>query len=243
MADNVIRRDVIQLELESDALDELQQIRKELDELKKKLLGGVGEDEFDKAKQEVEKTRKEVEKTTASTGKLKSALSSIAKISFKALAVGIGAAATAVGTLVTQSVQAYGQFEQLKGGVDTLFGPKGTKTVEEYAKLTGKSTKDVAKEFASMTKAQNKVMENANNAWKTSGLSANEYMSTVTTFSAALIQSLKGDTNKAAGLADVALQDMADNANKMGTDMSMIQNAYSSFARGQYMLLDNLKLG
>lgn len=243
MSDQVIRHDVIKLEFESDALDELRQIRKEFDELKRKLTGGVGDEEMDDLGEKTKKARKEIDQTNTSAGKLKSTLKGIARVSFKALLGGLGATATATGILVKQSVAAYAEFEQLKGGVDTLFGPKGTKSIEEYAKLVGKSTKDVKKEYDSMVKAQDLVLKNANNAWKTSGLSANDYMQTVTTFSAALIQSVNGDTKKAAGLADTAMQDMADNANKMGTDMQMIQNAYSGFARGQWMMLDNLKLG
>ena len=83
-------------------------------------------------------------------------------------------------------------------------------------------------------------MANANNAYKTAGLSANEYMETVTSFSASLLQSLSGDTQKASVVADMALTDMADNANKFGTDMSSIQNAYQGFAKQNYTMLDNL---
>ena len=106
-----------------------------------------------------------------------------------------------------QVIEGYSEYEQLTGGVETLF-------------------KDSA----------DAVMEYAENAYKTSGLSANEYMSTVTSFSASLLQSLGGDTEEAARLADQAIVDMADNANKMGTDMSMIQNAYSGFAKQNFTI-------
>ena len=124
------------------------------------------------------------------------------------------ASATAIVALGTAAVKSYADFEQLAGGVETLFGKNATS-----------------------------VMKNAEKAYKTAGLSANEYMETVTSFSASLLQSLGGDTEKAAKYADLALTDMADNANKMGTSMEMIQNAYQGFAKQNYTMLDNLKLG
>lgn len=113
-----------------------------------------------------------------------------------------------------QALNSYADYEQLVGGVETLFKDNAS-TVENYA----------------------------NNAYKTAGLSANEYMNTVTSFSASLLQSLNNDTAKSAEVADMAITDMSDNANKMGTDMSMIQNAYQGFAKQNYTMLDNLKLG
>ena len=132
----------------------------------------------------------------------------------KGVAVGVGVASTAVVRLGKQAVDAYGQYEQLVGGVETLF-----------------------KENAST------VINNASNAYKTAGMSANAYMETVTGFSASLLQSVGGDTVKASEMADMAITDMADNANKMGTSMEMIQNAYQGFAKQNYTMLDNLKLG
>ena len=128
-----------------------------------------------------------------------------------AVAVAAGAAAVKLGKEV---VAAYADYEQLVGGVDTLF-------------------KESSKELQTF----------AANAYKTAGLSANDYMETVTSFSASLIQSLGGDTEKAVKYADMAITDMSDNANKMGTDMSLIQNAYQGFAKANYTMLDNLKLG
>ena len=132
----------------------------------------------------------------------------------KGVAVGIGVASTAVIGLGKQAIDAYGQYEQLVGGVETLF------------------------EGSAST-----VINNASNAYKTAGMSANAYMETVTGFSASLLQSLGGDTVKASEMADMAITDMADNANKMGTSMEMIQNAYQGFAKQNYTMLDNLKLG
>lgn len=128
-------------------------------------------------------------------------------------AVVTAAAATAV-KLGKEVVNAHADYEQLVGGVDTLF--KGS---------------------------SQKLQSYASNAYKTAGLSANDYMETVTGFSASLIQSLGGDTDKSVKYADMAITDMADNANKMGTDMSLIQNAYQGFAKQNYTMLDNLKLG
>jgi phage-related protein len=128
-----------------------------------------------------------------------------------AVALAAGAAAVKLGKEV---ISAYADFEQLVGGVDTLFGD-ASQTVQNYAA----------------------------NAFKTAGMSANKYMETVTGFSASLIQSLGGDTAKAAEVADMAITDMADNANKMGTDLSAIQTAYQGFAKQNYTMLDNLKLG
>lgn len=132
----------------------------------------------------------------------------------KGISVGIGVASTAIVGLGKQAVNAYGEYEQLVGGVETLF-----------------------KENAST------VITNASNAYKTAGMSANEYMTTVTSFSASLLQSLGNDTVKASEMADMAITDMSDNANKMGTSMEMIQNAYQGFAKQNYTMLDNLKLG
>ena len=126
----------------------------------------------------------------------------------------VSAAAAGITALTTAAVNNYAEYEQLVGGVETLF--KGS---------------------------ADKVQEYAANAYKTAGMSANEYMSTVTSFSASLLQSLGGNTEAAAEYANQALIDMSDNANKMGTSMEMIQNAYQGFAKQNYTMLDNLKLG
>lgn len=154
-------------------------------------------------------------------GSVSSGLSKIgdaAKTALTAATVAGTAAATAgtaaLGKLAQSAISAYSDYEQLAGGVETLF-------------KTSSAT----------------VMEYANNAYKTAGLSANEYMDTVTSFSASLLQGLGGDTEAAAQIADKAIVDMADNANKMGTDMASIQYAYQGFAKQNYTMLDNLKLG
>lgn len=126
----------------------------------------------------------------------------------------VAAAAAAAVSLGKAVIEAYGEYEQLVGGVDTLF-----------------------------QESSGKLQEYAANAYKTAGMSANDYMSTVTSFSASLIQSLGGDTEAAVKYADMAITDMADNANKMGTDIGLIQNAYQGFAKQNYTMLDNLKLG
>ena len=143
-------------------------------------------------------------------GKLKGGLATAAKVGGAAIAAA-GAAAIAI---TKQAVENYGEYEQLVGGVETLF----------------KSSADT-------------VMQYAENAYKTAGMSANEYMTTVTAFSASLLQSMGGDTDAAAEKANLAITDMSDNANKMGTDMQSIQNAYQGFAKQNYTMLDNLKLG
>ena len=146
---------------------------------------------------------------------LKANLASDAIVSgVKALASAIKEAGAALIDLGKQSIQGFAEQEQLIGGVDTLF-KESSKQVQRYA----------------------------NEAYKTAGLSANQYMETVTSFSASLLQSLGGDTKAAAEKADQAITDMSDNANKMGTDMQSIQNAYQGFAKANYTMLDNLKLG
>lgn len=131
-----------------------------------------------------------------------------------AIVSGVKAVASGIKSLISGAIEGYGEYEQLVGGVETLFG----------------SSADT-------------VIKNAETAYKTAGLSANEYMETVTSFSASLLQSMGNDTEAAAKKADLAITDMSDNANKMGTDMQSIQNAYQGFAKQNYTMLDNLKLG
>lgn len=220
----------------------------------------------------------------------------MAKAAAKVAAAAVGAMAAGVVALTKQSVEAYADYEQLVGGVETLFGTGG-KGLEEYAKSVGKTVDEARGEFEKLESAQDTVLNNASKAFETAGLSANEYMETVTSFSASLIQSTSQVVNedvqaeisdiwkeivqvsesgakgsksrvkaleneikdlqkhlydtvktgesiqKAAELADQAIIDMSDNANKMGSDMASIQNAYNGFAKGNYTMLDNLKLG
>lgn len=170
------------------------------------------------------------------------------KIGGAAVAVGktVGAAMVAGGVavtgLVTKSIQAYADYEQLVGGVQTLFNQTDM-SLQDYAKSVGKSADEALDEWSKMTAGARIVQNNADKAFATAGMSANEYMETVTGFSASLISSLGGDTVEAAKLADIALIDMSDNANKMGSDMESIKNAYGGFAKQNYTMLDNLKLG
>lgn len=168
---------------------------------------------------------KETDDADKKTGKWRESLVKVGETLGKTVVAGAKAAAVAVGTMAVAAgaaavklgkevVNSFAEYEQLVGGVDTLF-KSASQTVQEYAA----------------------------NAFKTAGLSANEYMETVTGFSASLIQSLGGDTEKAAKIADIAITDMSDNANKMGSDMSSLQSAYQGFAKQNYTMLDNLKLG
>ena len=149
-------------------------------------------------------------KISSLSSKLGNGLKTAAKVG----AAAVAAAGTAIVAIGKQAIEQYAEYEQLVGGVETLF----------------KQSSDT-------------VMGYAENAYKTAGMSANEYMNTVTSFSASLLQSLGGDTEAAAKYADMAVTDMSDNANKMGTSMEMIQNAYQGFAKQNYTMLDNLKLG
>ena len=174
---------------------------------------------------------------------LKGSLASAAiQKGFSTITTGVSKAAGAFKNVATGAVKAYSNYEQLTGGVETLFGAGG-KSLQEYAKSVGKSAGAAKKEYKSLQEAESTVLKNAQNAYKTAGMSANEYMETATSFSASLVQSLGGDTKKAANYADRAIQDMSDNANKMGTDIGLIQNAYQGFAKQNYSMLDNLKLG
>ena len=163
------------------------------------------DDQASKKIKEVGETAEKASKGGVSSfaNKLGSGLKTAAKIGTAA----VGAAAAGITALTTAAVNNYAEYEQLAGGVETLFKDSAD-TVQQYAA----------------------------NAYKTAGLSANDYMSTVTSFSASLLQSLGGDTDKAAEYANQALTDMSDNANKMGTSMEMIQNAYQGFAKQNYTI-------
>lgn len=160
----------------------------------------------------------------------------------RALAAGTAAISAAAIKIGKEALSSYADYEQLVGGVETLFG-LGGQSVEEFAKEQGLAYDEALKQWQELTKAQRLVTNNADAAFRTAGLSANEYMETVTGFAASLISSVSGDTEKAAKLADQAIVDMSDNANKMGSSMESIQNAYQGFAKQNYTMLDNLKLG
>lgn len=197
----------------------------------------------------VDEVNKKLDGTKSRIGQIgsgiKSAFRGLNKIgtgAVKAIGAGIGAASAAIGGLSMAIYGATGDYEQLVGGVETLFGAGG-KTLQEYAAEVGKTAGEVSGEYSKLMASQNEVLKNADNAYKTAGMSANQYMETVTSFSASLLQSVGGDTMKAAKAADQAITDMADNANKMGTSMESIQDAYQGFAKQNYTMLDNLKLG
>lgn len=156
------------------------------------------------ANREIDETAEKAEQSEGRMGK------AFKKVGVAALALG----ATATAAVTKMAVSNYADYEQLVGGVETLF-----------------------------KKSSGKVIQYADNAYQTAGLSANEYMETVTSFSASLLQGLGGDTAKAADIANMGITDMADNANKMGTSMQSIQDAYQGFAKQNYTMLDNLKLG
>lgn len=170
--------------------------------------------DVNKTKQQIKALDDELDKSPGKFAKVGEAIKSGLATAAKAATAAVAAASVAVGVLIKQSIADYGEYEQLVGGVETLF-KDSAKTVMGYAK----------------------------DAYKTAGLSANDYMETVTSFSASLLQSMGNDTEAAAKKANVAITDMADNANKMGTDMQSIQNAYQGFAKQNYTMLDNLKLG
>lgn len=189
----------------AEAEKEAGSLKKEMDRLGKSM-DDAGDDAEDAG-----------EKSGGFLSKLKNGLSQLSPVAsavVKGLAAVTAAAAAVFTSVAKQSIVDYSDYEQLVGGVETLF----------------KSSSD-------------KVVAYANNAYKSAGLSANDYMETVTSFSASLLQGLGGDTEAAAVIADQAITDMSDNANKMGTDMEMIQNAYQGFAKQNYTMLDNLKLG
>ncbi|MCQ2507235.1 MAG: hypothetical protein MJ097_00430 [Dorea sp.] len=159
----------------------------------------------------------------------------------KGMAAVGSAALAAVSKIAIDSTKMYADYEQLVGGVETLFGAQGM-SLEEYAVSVGKSTESAAESYQTLIEAQNTALANADRAYMTAGLSANEYMETITGFAASLKQSTANEV-EAANVADMAIQDMSDNANKMGSDMSSIQTAYQGFAKQNYTMLDNLKLG
>ena len=198
-----------------------------------------------------EKEMKDFGKATDDAGEKTSRLGDIIKgnlisegiiTGIKALGSAMKSVGSALVNVGKQALDGYKDYEQLVGGVSTLLGTNEM-TIDEYAKSVGKSVDEVKDKYAQLEKSQQMTLDNANKAYIDAGLSANEYMETVTSFSASLLQSLDGDTVKASEKANQAIIDMSDNANKMGTDMSSIQNAYQGFAKQNYTMLDNLKLG
>lgn len=175
-------------------------------------------------------------------GKVTDTFGKAASVAAKGVAAGVAAVTAATGAITKSSLDAYGAYEQNVGGIQKLFGNMG-KSLEEYAELTGNAVDAVADKWGVLERSQNMVLQNAANAYKNAGMSANKYMEQVTGFSAALITSLGNDTVAAANYAEMAMVDMSDNANTFGTDMESIQWAYQGFAKQNYTMLDNLKLG
>lgn len=184
---------------------EVEKYKKGIEDAKK------GTKEFGSAVQKVEDV---ASKSFKAVGKVVQTAAKGIWTATKTIAKGIGIAATAIGVLGAKALNSYADYEQLTGGVETLFG-ESSKTIQKYAA----------------------------EAYKTAGISANQYMEQATSFSASLLQSLGGDTKAAAETTNMAIIDMADNANKMGTSLESIQNAYQGFAKQNYTMLDNLKLG
>lgn len=197
---------------------------------------------IDELGNETEDSGKQAEK--ASSGGftvMKQVLANLATDAIRAAADGLKKLGAAFIDIGKNALQNYSEFEQLAGGVETLFSPP--ESMDEFIARMGEAgiaAEDAAQMYSG---GVDLVMRNANDAYKTAGLSANEYMATATSFSASLLQGLNGDTVKAAQLTDKAITDMSDNANKMGTSMESLQAAYQGFAKGNFTLLDNLKLG
>lgn len=178
------------------------------------LVGRMRVEGGDTVRRELQGVSDEGEKTESKLGGVLGKIGGVVKTAGKLALAGVGAAAGGIVAITKQSVDAYARYEQLVGGVETLF-------------------KDSA----------GQVIDYANNAFKTAGMSANDYMELATASSASMLQSLGGDTKKAAEMTNMAITDMSDNANKMGTDIERITDAYGGFAKQNYTMLDNLKLG
>ena len=175
-------------------------------------------------------------------GKFGSAFGSVAKAGLAAVGAGLAAASAAVVKTAKDAVAGYADYEQLTGGIETLFGAAG-KGIEEYAREQGLSIEKAVDGYKELLDIQDFVLSNAADAYKTAGISANEYMNLAIQSGASLINSVGGDTAEAARLMDVAITDMADNVNKMGTSMEAVQNAYRGFSKDNFTMLDNLSLG
>ncbi|MBR3869002.1 MAG: hypothetical protein IKM66_06775 [Clostridia bacterium] len=218
---------------------DIHKMKKNLDDLedKSKVINRL-KSTFDSLTDKIDDAKEKTEKFRDGLDKIGDAAKKGVKVATGAITVAGGA----IVALTKNAVENYAEYEQLIGGVETLFGAGG-QSLSEYAKANNATWAEVKKDYDLLIQSQQDVIDNANVAYKTAGISANEYMTTVTSFSASLLQSLEGDTVKAAEKADQALIDMSDTANKMGSDMQSIQNAYQGFAKQNYTMLDNLKLG
>lgn len=202
--------------------------------------------EIAKSESALKGMQKELKETSGiNMDKLKDGLKKVGEVAVdvsKKLAKVTAAVSGALAGVVAAGVKSYAALEQNMGGVETLF-KLSDKEIERFAKNSGMSIEEVKNDTTLMNAAIDTVKTNAAQAYKTAGVSANEYMAGVTSFTASLLQSTGGSAIEAANVADMAFRDMSDNANKFGTDMSSIQTAYQGFAKQNYTMLDNLKLG
>lgn len=185
-----------------------------------------------------DKASEKISNVAVATGNLMSGIQ-------KSAAVGISVVqqvATAVGSVLDTTVGAVATYEQMAGGIAKLYGNAG-QTLEEYATANAMAADEATAAWERNNQAQELMMQNAWNAWKTTGQNANDYMETATQFSASLVSSLGGDTMKAAELTDVAMRAMSDNVNTFGTDFNSVSDAFKGFSKQNYTMLDNLKLG
>lgn len=206
-----------------------------------KLFGSIGLKGVEETKKGIKDTANTAKEESSKIEKAVNKTGEIASKVGKAAIIGATAAATAIGTITKFVIQHYAEYEQLVGGVETLFGAQGM-SLKKYAQSIGQTVEQARGKYDQLIQAQTEVMNNAKVAYKTAGMSANDYMNTITSFAAALKQSTANET-EAAKVANQIVIDMADNANKMGTNMEDIQNAYQGFSKQNYTMLDNLKLG
>lgn len=206
-----------------------------------KLFGSIGLKGVEETKKGIKDTTNTAKEESSKIEKAVNKTGEIASKVGKAAIIGATAAATAIGTITKFVIQHYAEYEQLVGGVETLFGAQGL-SLKKYAQSIGQTVEQARGKYDQLIQAQTEVMNNAKVAYKTAGMSANDYMNTITSFAAALKQSTANET-EAAKVANQTVIDMADNANKMGTNMEDIQNAYQGFSKQNYTMLDNLKLG
>nr|DAU71828.1 MAG TPA: tail tape measure protein [Caudoviricetes sp.] len=185
-----------------------------------------------------DKASEKISNVAMATGNLMSGIQ-------KGAAVGISVVqqvATAVGSVLETTVGAIATYEQMEGGIAKLYGNAG-QTLEEYATANAMAADEATAAWERNNQAQELMMQNAWNAWKTTGQNANDYMNTATQFSASLVNSLGGDTLKAAELTDVAMRAMSDNVNTFGSDFNSVSDAFKGFSKANFTMLDNLKLG
>lgn len=206
-----------------------------------KLFGSIGLKGVEETKKGIKDTANTAKEESSKIEKAVNKTGEIASKVGKAAIIGATAAATAIGTITKFVIQHYAEYEQLAGGVETLFGAQGL-SLKKYAQSIGQTVEQARGKYDQLIQAQTEVMNNAKVAYKTAGMSANDYMNTITSFAAALKQSTANEM-EAAKVANQTVIDMADNANKMGTNMEDIQNAYQGFSKQNYTMLDNLKLG